>query len=360
MSPAVSPVGVIVLGASGYVGGELLRWIAGHPAMELLGAISKSHSGSPIIAAFPHLALAFPEDQFRSPEEIPALLRRGEGAFARIACLSAAPHTASAPQIAALLEEAEAAGIEIPVVDLSADFRHADPDTFERIYGVSHPTPDLLPTFRSGLPELTFHDEPGDRIGHPGCFATAAALAAAPLCRTGRVSREIHIAAITGSTGSGGKPKPTTHHPQRHANLYTYKALSHRHTPEMEDMLTPPGGLRPRVRFVPHSGPFARGIHATVFATPASPMTGDELGALYQDFYAAAPLVRVSESPRLKEAVGSATAIVGARTDGETVVAFSVIDNLGKGAASGGVQWMNRVLDLPDDAGLTTPPPGWL
>ena len=360
MSHPTTPVGTIILGASGYVAGELLRWIAGHPTLDLLGAVSKSHGGAPIADSFPHLSLAFPDDRFVSPEDVPALLRRGAGSAGRIAALSAAPHTASAPQIAALLEAADAVGIEVPVVDLSADFRHPDPETFERIYGVPHPTPDLLPTFRSGLPEFEAGDTTGIRIGHPGCFASAVALAAAPLCRTGRVGPEIHVAAITGSTGSGGSPKPTTHHPFRHANLYTYKALSHRHAPEMEDMLQPPGGARPRVRFVPHSGPFARGIHATAFLRPTSPMSNDALDALYRDFYAEAPLVRVADPPRLKETVGSAAAVVGARTDGETIVAMSAIDNLGKGAASGGVQWMNRLLGLPDDAGLTTPPPGWL
>lgn len=355
-----SAVGTVILGASGYVAGELLRWISGHPALELLGAVSKSHGGAPIATSFPHLSLAFPHDRFITPDAVPALLRRGAGSFDRVVAFSAAPHTKSAPQIAALLEAADAAGIQAPVVDLSADFRHPDPETFERIYGVPHPTPELLPTFRSGLPEFETGPAPGSRIGHPGCFASAVALAAAPLCRTGRVGLEIHVAAITGSTGSGGSPKPTTHHPFRHANLYTYKALSHRHTPEMEDMLQPPGGRRPRVRFVPHSGPFARGIHATAFATPTSRMTNEDLDTLYREFYADAPLVRVADAPRLKETVGSATAIVGARTDGETVAAFGVIDNLGKGAAGGGIQWMNCLLGLPDDTGLRAPSPGWL
>ena len=128
----------------------------------------------------------------------------------------------------------------------------------------------------------------------------------------------------------------------------------------MEDLLRPPGGERPRVRFVPHSGPFARGIHATVFATPVTPMDDEELGAIYAAYYDNAPLVRVDGAPRLKDTVGSAAAVVGARTDGETVVAFAVLDNLGKGAASGGVQWMNRLLGLPEETGLDAPSPGWL
>ena len=352
-------VGTVVLGASGYVAGELLRWIAAHPDLALLGAVSKSHSDAPVTGAFPHLAPAFGAERFAAPDEVPELLREGSLQYERLAAFSAAPHTASAPQIAALLEAAEAEGISVPVVDLSADFRHAHPGVFRRIYGVPHPAPELLPTFASGLPELT-NGAASDRVGHPGCFATAVALAAAPLVSTGRAGPEVHAAAITGSTGSGGAPKPTTHHPLRHANLFPYKALAHRHAPEMEDLLAPPGGPRPRVRFVPHSGPFARGIHATVFLTPEEPIHSEDLAAVYADFYQDAPLVRVSPTPRLKETVGSAGAVVGAHTDGETVAAFCALDNLGKGAASGGVQWMNRLLGFPEATGLTAPAPGWL
>ena len=154
-------------------------------------------------------------------------------------------------------------------------------------------------------------------------------------------------------------PKETTHHPLRHANLFAYKALRHRHAPEMEDLLAVPGQPAPRVRFVPHSGPFARGIHATVFARSRSALQIAALEECYSDFYAGAPLVRIASAPRLKETVGSAGTVVGATTDGDTVVAFAALDNLGKGAASGGVQWMNRLLGFPEDAGLTVPtPPG--
>lgn len=356
------PVGVLVLGASGYVAGELLRWIAGHPGMRLAGAVSGSHAGRPIAVSFPNLAASFPHETFVAPADVPETLGAAAGEHSGLAAFSAAPHKASAPQVAALLAAADAVGCDLPVVDLSADFRHSDPARYQEIYGIPHPEPDLLREFSCGLTELTEADSGGGlgRAAQPGCFATAAALAAAPLRRAGIVEPDLHVSAVTGSTGSGGMPRETTHHPLRHANLFAYKPLRHRHAPEMEDLLAVPGESPARVRFVPHSGPFARGIHATVFARSRSRLTDDDLDGVFRDFYADAPLVRVAAAPRLKETVGSATTVVGAATDGETVVAFAVLDNLGKGAASGGVQWMNRLLGFPEETGLTVPTPAWL
>ena len=356
------PVGALVLGASGYVAGELLRWVAGHPEIQLAAAVSASHAGLPIAESFPNLAAALGDATFVAPAELPRSLERAAGEHSGLAAFSAAPHKASAPQVAALIEAADAVGCELPVVDLSADFRHSDPARYQAIYGIPHPAPDLLREFTCGLTELTGDDSgagPG-RVAHPGCFATAAALAAAPLRRAGLVEPDLHVSAVTGSTGSGGMPKETTHHPLRHANLFAYKPLRHRHAPEMEDLLAAPGEPAARVRFVPHSGPFARGIHATVFARSRSPLSDEDLDEVFRDFYAGAPLVRVASAPRLKETVGSATTVVGAATDGETVVAFAALDNLGKGAASGGVQWMNRLLGFPEETGLTVPTPAWL
>ena len=189
------------------------------------------------------------------------------------------------------------------------------------------------------------------------------ALATAPLVHAGLTTPEVHASGITGSTGSGSRPKPTTHHPVRHANLYSYLPLAHRHAPEMEDLLGFPGEAPVRVRFVPHSGPFARGIHITVFASLREGIpvpTDEDLAQCYRDFYAGAPLVRVAPIVRLKEVVGTAGTVVGARTDGTVVAAFSALDNLGKGAASGAMQWMNHALGFPEETGLTAPAAGWL
>ena len=355
-------VGTLVLGASGYVAGELLRWIAGHPGMRLAGAVSASHAGLPIAKSFPNLAASFPDETFVAPDALPETLDAAAREHSGLAAFSAAPHKASAPRVAALLAAADTVGCDLPVVDLSADFRHSDPARYQEIYGIPHPEPDLLAEFTCALPELAGDDTGGGpgRVAHPGCFASAAALAAAPLRRARLVEPELHVSAVTGSTGSGGAPRETTHHPLRHANLFAYQPLRHRHAPEMEDLLAAPGERPARVRFVPHSGPFARGIHATVFGKSRSGLTDDDLEAVFRDFYAEAPLVRVASAPRLKETVGAAIAVVGAVTDGDTVVAFAALDNLGKGAASGGVQWMNRLLGFPETAGLMVPAPAWL
>ena len=360
--------GVLVLGASGYVGGELLRWIAVHPRLDLLAAVSGSHAGEEIAASFPNLAGAFPGGRFRAAAELPGILREAADRGAAVGAFSAAPHTESAPRVAGLLEAAEAAGLALPVVDLSADFRHPDAERYREIYGVPHPEPGLLAGFRCGIPELDrdaeFLDFGGEppRIAHPGCFATAVALAAAPFFRAGLVGPEVHAAAVTGSTGSGGSPKPTTHHPVRHANLFAYKPLAHRHAPEMEALLGPTGGGESaRVRFVPHSGPFARGIHATVFlqvtgAADAEAAAQDCLAGFYRE----APLVRVTRTPRVKDLAGSAAAEVGMAAAEGALVAFGTLDNLGKGAATGGIQWMNRILGLPEETGLDLPGALWL
>ena len=133
------PVGALVLGASGYVAGELLRWIAGHPGMRLAGAVSASHAGLPIRETFPNLAGVFREETFVAPSDLSEALRRAAGEYSGLAAFSAAPHKASAPQVAALLATADEIGCELPVVDLSADFRHADPARYQEIYGI--PTP---------------------------------------------------------------------------------------------------------------------------------------------------------------------------------------------------------------------------
>ena len=357
--------GVLVLGASGYVGGELLRWIALHPRLDLLAAVSGSHAGREIAASFPNLGGAFPGGRFRAAAELPGMLREAADRGDPVGAFSAAPHTESAPRVARLLEAAEAVGLQVPVVDLSADFRHPDAEQYREIYGVPHPEPGLLDSFRCGIPELDREAEFPDfgaRIAHPGCFATAVALAAAPFFRAGLVGPEVHAAAVTGSTGSGGSPKPTTHHPVRHANLFAYKPLAHRHAPEMEALLGPTGGGESaRVRFVPHSGPFARGIHATVFlqvtgAADAEAAAQDCLA----EFYREAPLVRVTRTPRVKDLAGSAAAEVGAAAAEGALVAFGTLDNLGKGAATGGIQWMNRILGLPEETGLDLPGALWL
>lgn len=350
-----APISAVVLGATGYVGGELLRLLSAHPDFELAAAVSDSRRGEPIAATYPNLAAAFGDRTFAGHDDWPASIEAG----GRLALFSAAPHGASAALIAAALESAAARDLEVHVVDSSADFRYATAPEYEAVYGSAHGAPELLPAFRCAVPEhLAAVAAP--HIGHPGCFATAVLLATVPLIASGLCEPEVFVSATTGSTGSGRSPQAGTHHPERHGNLYAYKPLAHRHAPEIAALAEAASGRAARVHFVPHSGPFARGIHATIHARAARSISAAELRDVFTAAYADAVFVDlVAGTPRLKSVVASNRCQLGVASDGDSVAVMSAIDNLVKGAAGGAVQWMNRLWGLPETAGLMAASPGW-
>jgi N-acetyl-gamma-glutamyl-phosphate reductase len=348
-------VPTIVLGGTGYVAGELLRLIAGHPNLALAGILSDSQPGEPVAKAFGHLAPVYPDTKFASLDEIEQLVAN----LPRSAIFSAAPHGASAQLIDRLLAKAEAAGTKTSVVDISADYRYATSGAYEAVYKHAHGAPARLPQFTCAVPEH-LAAAPTPHIGHPGCFATAILLASVPLLKLGLAKPTLFVSGVTGSTGSGRKPVEGTHHPQRHSDLYAYNALAHRHAPEVTACARTASGVDAHFAFVPHSGPFARGIHVTVQAELAATKTQAELLDAYARFYAQSPFVSVGASPpRVKDVAGSNYARLSVATDGRTVAVMSVLDNLNKGAAGGAVQWMNRLLGLPETAGLVAPAAGW-
>jgi N-acetyl-gamma-glutamyl-phosphate reductase common form len=349
------PIPALILGGSGYVAGELLRLIAVHPTFELAAVMSDSRPGEPVARAFPHLASAYTDTRFSSQEDIEDHVTH----LPETAVFSAAPHGAAAPLIDALLTKAGEAGTHARVVDMSADFRYRSVQAFESNYHHAHRAPARIGEFTCALPEqlatlATAH------VAHPGCFATATLLAAVPLLALKLTRARLFVAGVTGSTGSGRKPVEGTHHPLRHGDLYAYNPLVHRHVPEMEACVRAACGVQADIAFVPHSGPFARGIHVTVQAELTGAQdTAHVLGAL-RSFYAHAPFVRVlDQMPRMKDVVASNYAHLSAAANGGTVAVFCVIDNLVKGAAGGAVQWMNRMFALPETTGLTAPAPGW-
>jgi N-acetyl-gamma-glutamyl-phosphate reductase len=345
----------LVLGGTGYVAGELLRLIAGHPHFQLRGVLSDSQPGTPLGAAFPHLAPAYPSERFQSLAEMQTLLAR----LPSCALFSAAPHGTAAGLIDRLLGVAEAVGHTARVVDVSADFRYPDAAAYESVYGHAHGAPQRLGAFTCALPEHR-RGVPGAHVAHPGCFATAALLACVPLLAQGLSRGPLYVSAVTGSTGSGRQPVAGTHHPARHSDLYAYNALSHRHGAEIRGCAREASGIDAELAFVPHSGPFARGIHATVQAPLEVRADTAAVLASLRAFYAGAPFVRVGDSaPRLKDVVTSNYAALSAVSDGRTVAVLCAIDNLNKGAAGGAVQWMNRLCGLPETAGLGAPAPGW-
>ena len=352
---AAQSIPAIVLGGSGYVAGELLRLLAAHPQFTLAGILSDSQPGEPVSKAFPHLASVWPEERFQSQAQIEALMR----VLPRAALFCAAPHGAAAGLIDTLLNIAAEAGHAPRVVDISADYRYATAASYEKVYQHAHGAPRRLREFTCALPEHLARS-PTPHVAHPGCFATAILLASVPLLKLGLVAPTLFVSGVTGSTGSGRKPVEGTHHPLRHGDLYSYNALAHRHAPEVVACAQAASGIEADFAFVPHSGPFTRGIHVTVQgALKSAHDTGQVLSAL-RGYYAEAPFVRVTEAaPRVKHVVTSNYAHLSAAANGRTVAVMCVLDNLTKGAAGGAMQWMNRLFDLPETSGLLAPAPGW-
>src|SRR6202161_4631415 len=304
----------IVLGGTGYGAAELLRLIAGHPQLEVAAILSDSQPGAPVAGAFAHLRSAYPELKFADLDEIEALVRRTP----RCALFSAAPHGVPAAIIDRLLTAAEAAGTRPHCVDISADFRYSSAAAYEAVYKHAHGAPARIREFTCAVPEH-LSKSPTPHVAHPGCFATATLLAIVPLLALGLTDQRLFVTGITGSTGSGRKPIDGTHHPHRHSDLYTYGALSHRHVPEIVACAKLATRGEAELNFVPHSGPFARGIHVTVQAgLKKSIATAEALEALKTSSQAC-PFVWVGETaPRIKDVAASNYAHLGAVTNGDS------------------------------------------
>ncbi len=348
-------VPAVILGGTGYVAGELLRLVLGHPRLELAAIASDSQPGEPVAKAFPHLAAACAELRYVSIEQ--AIER--VASVAQSAVLGAAPHGVSHRLLDSLLKRAESAGAKPSVVDISADFRFADLKEYERVYRHAHGAPARAKQFTCAVPEH-LDRSPTPYVAHPGCFSTATLLATVPLLALDLVEPQLFVSAVTGSTGAGRSPIAGTHHPQRHSDLYAYHALTHRHAAEITALARAASGRAGHIAFVPHSGPFARGIHATVQAKLKQPLDSAAAIAALRGFYAGRPFVRVlDEPPRMKDVVTSNYAHLSAVADGNTIVVMSVVDNLVKGAAGGAIQWMNRLLGFDETDGLLAPAPGW-
>ena len=351
----MSATPAIVLGGTGYVAGELLRLIAEHPQLDVAAILSDSQPGAPVAGAFAHLRSAYPELKFADLDAIEALIRGAP----RAALFSAAPHGVAAALIDRLLTAAEGAGTRIHCVDISADFRYSSPAAYEAVYKHAHGAPARIPEFTCAVPEH-LQKSPTPHVAHPGCFATATLLAIVPLLALGLTDPRLFVTGITGSTGSGRKPVDGTHHPHRHSDLYTYGALSHRHVPEIIACAKLATGVEAELNFVPHSGPFARGIHVTVQASLKRSISTAQALQAFKTYYKDCPFVRVGDTaPRIKDVAASNYSNLSAVTNGNSIAVMSVVDNLNKGAAGGAIQWMNRLLGLAETTGLTAPAAGW-
>jgi len=362
-TPATLPAALF--GGTGYVAGELLRLLAHHPRFEPTAIFSTSQAGEPVTGAFPHLA-GSRLDGLRFRAEGSALsaaagIAAGDGP---LAVFTATPHGTAAPIVKQLLAARQDG--DVHVVDLSADFRFADAGEWAAIYGRPHAAPGLLSRFTCAVPEHVV-GAPTPHAAQPGCFTTAVVCAAWPFFKLGLVEGDVFVSAVTGSSGSGRTPASNTHHPDRNSTLYAYHVLAHRHEAEMRHLIGAAcRGCEPDVEFVPHSGPFVRGIHATVRMSLRHELAAAELvervnalhgagGGLPRSFVTAS-----ASPPKLTEVIGTNRCRLGIATRGRTLVVTSVLDNLTKGAAGGAVQWMNRLFGLPDETGLDLPGLGWL
>jgi LysW-gamma-L-alpha-aminoadipyl-6-phosphate/LysW-L-glutamyl-5-phosphate reductase len=344
-SPARNPdrIGVGVIGGSGYIGAELLRYLAVHPRVDVRWVTANTKVGEPIAAVLPNLR-GFFEGAFLSLEE--ASSRIGE---VRV-IFTSLPHNESQAVIPSLAAKAPAAVF----IDMAGDFRTNDPAGYRKHYGEEHRAPDWLSRFVYGFTEYARERlREAKLIANPGCFASALDLSLAPLAAEGKLAGDVFVTGITGSSGSGNKPSQTTHHPERTTNVRAYKPLAHQHLLEVDSFLRTLTRSDFRLHFVPQSGPFARGIFTTLF-TPGLGVT--ELERIYGRAYGDSKLISVMRgSPDLRWVQGTPRTAIGFDGDAGRGVVFCALDNLGKGAAGQAIQNMNLALGLEETEGLLVP-----
>lgn len=355
IDPAGGPrrIRVGIVGATGYVGAELVRLLARHPNVELVGLVGRGRDHDPIAGIHQHLA----STGLTVNSELP-------GIGALDAVFLALPHGAAA----AIVPELAASGVAI--IDQGPDFRLRKPSDYPRWYGFEHPRPDLLETAVYGLPELhrielaALVDAPVAIVGAPGCYPTATLLALAPLARAGLIG-DLVVDAKSGVSGAGREAKPDLGFAEVNESVKAYGLGGHRHVAEIEQELATIGareGLDPganpgiiAVDFLPHLIPMTRGILSACHVRPTRPVTQAELDGLYAAAYADEPFVRVvAAPPATKHVTGSNQVLIHVHRDERTnrIVAIGVEDNLVKGAAGQAIQAFNLVHGLPEIAGL--------
>ncbi len=317
---------VSIIGITGYTGLELLRMLNAHPEVSLAHVTSRQHNNTPIGDVYPHLAHM---DIKISNPDLDVIAQDSDVVFL---CL---PHKTAQDTVAALHGK-------VKIIDLSADFRLDDVETYEKHYNVPHIYPELLKSAVYGLPELVEHHKIANAniVANPGCFALLSQLMLYPFA--GAI-KHVDIMAITGSSGSGKSASDGTHHPVRSHNMKSYNINKHRHIPEI---CRSAQIKAEQLNFVPTSGPFVRGIFATAFITTDKDVETENA-------YSDSPFVRVMNTVALANVVGSNFCDLSFQrvSEGEYIVQ-GVIDNLVKGAAGCAVQNMNLMCGYDETLGL--------
>ncbi len=323
----MSKIRVAIAGGTGYTGGELFRILLNHPDVEIVAATTTSSEGTPVAAVHRDLIgetdLRF-GNELNNPDVVFLCLGHG---------------------ISRQFVDTHEISPDCRIIDLGNDFR-LDGD-----YAGRH--------FVYGLCESARNEIAGAHdIANPGCFATAIQLATLPLAAAGLLNDEIHVTAITGSTGAGKKPGETTHFSYRTDNVSIYKLFSHQHLAEIKKNLARVSKCgEPVVNFVPIRGDFARGIFASVYTKAAEGWEEADYQRIYEDYYAKSPFVFHSrENISMKEVVNTNKGLLHVELHEGYVHIASAIDNLVKGAAGQAVQNMNIMFGLPEDTGLRLKP----
>ncbi len=332
-----------IVGGTGYGGMELLRLLLDHPRVKVTAITSRTETGA-VADSHPHLR-GFTDLSFTAARATD-LARENDLLF------FATPHGVSAREAPAVLDLSP----DVRIVDLSGDFRLDSAALYEEHYGKAHPHPERLADAVYGAPECGRREDiRGARlVANPGCHALATILAVWPLARAGLVAGRVSVASVTGSSGSGATPGPGTHHPERFTNFRAYKPLQHQHVPEILRALHGEAAID----FVPHSAPFARGIHVTAFVP--LPAGGEAAAhAALHAAYDAEPFVRlVPSTPEVRAVLGTNFADIALVARDGIAVVMVAIDNLGKGMAGTAVQNCNLMLGLPETTGLRRPGAG--
>lgn len=336
-----------IIGASGYGGGELVRFIDAHPEIEVSYLAAHSKAGQPLGSVHPHLG-----GGDRMLESFDA-----EKAGDTDVVFLALPHGASSDPAMQLAD----AGVRI--FDLGSDFRMDTPLRYEAAYGVPHPYPEQLGTWAYGIPELFRSDlVDATRVAVPGCYPTSAILPLGPLVATGLVSPSgVIVDSMSGVSGAGRNASDALHYGVIDESVKAYKVLSHRHRPEMEQVLEALGGGEVSLIFTPHLVPMQRGMLSTIYAPVGEGVSKEDLVTALTEAYADAPFVSVGDiPPETRWVVGSNNAQISVAVDErtDTALLLCAIDNLVKGAAGQAVQAANVSFGFDEVAGLPTT--GWM
>ena len=336
-----------ILGASGYTGAELLRLLALHPGIDIRLLTADRQAGKPLSEIFPHLGRL----------DLPVPVKVDEADWSEVdfvfCCL---PHGTTQEVIAALPRK-------LKVVDLSADFRLADVETYATWYGHAHRAPELQKEAVYGLTELARDAVARARlVANPGCYPTSAQLPLVPLLEAGKIEGEdIIIDAKSGVTGAGRDAKQQNLFAEVAEGIHAYGIAGHRHAPEIEQGLSDAAGRPITVNFTPHLMPMSRGILSSIYVRLADGASADDLRETLAKRYADEAFVRVlpaGQSPATRHVRGSNHCLIGVfadRVQGRAIL-VSVIDNLVKGASGQAVQNMNLMAGWAETTGLEQQP----